>query len=250
MFGAFLTFVFIELIVGQREKRLDEKRAIEQEKQRLIRQLRSSISEEATRAIEELASQGGLRDGTLRGAYLGYAQLELTNFFRANLQEVNLEYANLKGARFVAANLQGANLEYANLKDTNFNHADLRMANISYVNLRKVNLAETILEEVVAQCVDLREANLYKANLQNADLKVANLEGADMRWASLKGANLTYAILERTKLDLAKFDERTTLPDGSRWTSSSDMKRFTNPKHPSFYHSDPPYWVNERGGKG
>ena len=46
MFGAFLTFVLLTLVLGNR-----------QEKERLIRQMGSRVNEEAIRAVEELRSR-------------------------------------------------------------------------------------------------------------------------------------------------------------------------------------------------
>jgi hypothetical protein len=35
-------------------------------------------------------------------------------------------------------------------------------------------------------------------------------------------------------------DETVTLPDGTNWTSDTDMMRFTDPAHPQFWRSDEP----------
>jgi hypothetical protein len=37
-------------------------------------------------------------------------------------------------------------------------------------------------------------------------------------------------------LDNAELDRHTCLPDGTYWASDVDMARFTNPKHPDFWH--------------
>jgi hypothetical protein len=96
MFGAFLTFVLLTLVVGSR-----------QEKERLIRQMRSKVNEEAVRAVEELRAHGWLTDGALQRADLR----------DTNLQGANLMYANLRGAILARASLQETNLLSANLQE-------------------------------------------------------------------------------------------------------------------------------------
>jgi hypothetical protein len=68
------------------------------------------------------------------------------------------------------------------------------------------------------------------SNLQGADLTLTNLQGADLRRTNLQGADL----------EVAQFDENTILPDMTKWTPDTDMKRFTDPKHPQFWRSDDP----------
>ncbi|MBC7813856.1 MAG: pentapeptide repeat-containing protein [Burkholderiales bacterium] len=158
MFGALLTFVLLEIVIGNR-----------QDKETLVRQLRSSSSEESKRAAEELWEHGWLSDGSLKKAYLR----------NANLQEVDLS-------------------------DAFFQQADLAKAILIRAKIRNATLRDT----------DLREANL-----QEADLTLADLRGALLVSANLQGANLENAI----------FDESTTLPNGEKWTTTTDMSVFTSP---------------------
>jgi hypothetical protein len=55
-----------------------------------------------------------------------------------------------------------------------------------------------------------------------------NMPRIGLSGANLQGADLTGA----------KFDENTTLPDGTKWTPDTDMTRFTDPEHPEFWRSD------------
>jgi len=114
-----------------------------------------------------------------------------------SLQGKFLPSANLLGADLMGANLQGADLRYANLQ-----RADLSGAN-------------------------LEGAILVRADLQGATLLIANLQGADLWDAKLQGANLVRAT----------FDHRTTVPDRTNWTPTTDMARFTDPTHPDFWRS-------------
>jgi hypothetical protein len=152
MFGAFLTFLLIESLVGNRRER-----------RRLIRQMGSPDNGIALQAVRELEAHGWLRDGSLQGAAL----------YRANLQGANLGDANLQGADLVEANLQEANLGRANLQG-----ALLKEANLQEAYLDKANLQGADLE-----AAHLQEVDLYKANLQGADLVRANLQGASLLYA-------------------------------------------------------------------
>jgi hypothetical protein len=59
-------------------------------------------------------------------------------------------------------------------------------------------------------------------------------------YANLQGANLSYANLQGAVLEDAELNETTILPDGTQWTPDTDLKRFTDPKHPNFWRSDEP----------
>ncbi|MDP2703878.1 MAG: pentapeptide repeat-containing protein [bacterium] len=71
----------------------------------------------------------------LRGADLGGAILDGTDFRKVNLKGANLEIAHLVGVDFRGANLQMAHFEGANLR-----RADLRGANLKGTDLGKTFL--------------------------------------------------------------------------------------------------------------
>ena len=85
-------------------------------------------------------------------------------------------------------------------------------------------------------------ADLRGAKLQGRTCGAPTCKGADLRGANLQGADLFDANLEAAKLTNAKFDENTTLPDGSEWTPDTDpdLVRFTDPNHHDFWPSS--YW--------
>jgi uncharacterized protein YjbI with pentapeptide repeats len=193
MFGAFLTFVLLTLIVGNR-----------QEKERLIRQMRSSINEEAVRAVEELRARSWLTDGSLRSAVLE----------GANLQGANLMYADLRGAILTQANMENVNMLSANLQGVYLRNA----------NLKKARLGD----------VKLIGSDMGNANLQGAYLRYANMEGTRLVNADLRDANMEFANLQYVLLGNTQFNEKTLLPDGSKWLSNRDIERFTDPNHHHF----------------
>jgi uncharacterized protein YjbI with pentapeptide repeats len=217
MFGAFLTFILIELIVGGREKRRGEEQSIEQEKKRLIRQMGSQINAEAIRASEELKSREWLYDGSLRKQSFQYANLENAVLSNVKIPQVNLFFANLHSAFLDYADIQGASLREANLSDAMIPEANLQHSDLSLANLKS--------------------AFMLKVNLQNARLWKTELGNAFLTDCDMKNADIKHAI----------FDEHTTLPDGTTWTTDTDLRRFTDPNHPNFWRSDDPASPAYRG---
>lgn len=129
MFGAFLTFLLIEVLVDTRRN-----------KERLIRQLGSRANSIALNAVEELSVRGWLSDGSLEGR----------RFVQANLQ----------GADLLGAELEGVNLGGANMEGVNLNVASLAGATLAAANLKGAILADTVLGDA-----DLREADLTEAHV-------------------------------------------------------------------------------------
>lgn len=112
------------------------------------------------------------------------------------------------------ANLQGVVMQFANLRHTDLSYADLRGADLKLANMRG--------------------ATLVGAKLQGAELDEADLRGADLALANLEGTKLGFG-----GIMFAKFNEKTTLPDGDTWNRMVDMEKYTNPDHSDFY-SPPP----------
>jgi uncharacterized protein YjbI with pentapeptide repeats len=123
MFGAFLTFLLIEVLVTGRRQRESEAKEAQQRKGQLLIQMRSEDSERVLLAINELRLHGWHKDGTLRGAALQSANLE-----RAILREANLDQADLRGAALRWADLRGASLRGALLDQADFSGANLERA--------------------------------------------------------------------------------------------------------------------------
>lgn len=234
MMGAISTYFLFTLIIGKRE-----------EKERLFIQLRSKDSATASNALNELQIKVWLYDGSLQGADLEGVTLPAASLRHANLAGSSLKYANLENADLMSANLSGANLwnaglAGANLEDALLTSAWLHNALLQEASLRKAVLFKADLTQANLTNADLRFANLnsaflQKANLEGTALQHTNLVSANMRQAILKGADLYYADLRDTLLEEAKFDERTTLPDGTQWEPDTDMTRFTNPYHLNFW---------------
>ena len=206
-----ITVLIIDTLNRRRETRLEESR----EREQLTRQLGSSVNEVAKRASEELRARGWLTDGSLQGADLRIAHLEEAKLWKADLQGANLQWAKLKKSNLNGSVLVGANLMQANLQAAKLGGADLRGANLFEAKLYRVNF---------------NGAYLHGANLAGAHLEGARLEGADLREAALEGAYL---------------DELTVLPDGSHWSPDADLKRFTDPNHPGYWHIPLPEGAEE-----
>ena len=148
--------------------------------------------------------------GKLAGRDLTGADLTDADLYRADLTD-----ANLTGADLIRANLTHANLTRANLTG-----ADLTGANLTGAVLTGAYLSRAILVDA-----DLTRANLTDADLTGADLRGAYLIGAYLTGAYLTGADLTRANLRGAFLTFAKFDPRTTMPDGSKWRPEAGLGR-------------------------
>jgi hypothetical protein len=126
---------------------LNERRAEQQLKAQLIRELGSTDNRIALRAVRELRTRGWLRDGSLRGASLYKANLAGAMLHETDLQRAKLAKANLAGAFLVDADLQWAKLEGANLAGALLSGANLRGADLRGANLQETDLQGAILEE-------------------------------------------------------------------------------------------------------
>jgi hypothetical protein len=93
----------------------------------------------------------------------------------------------------------------------------------------------------------LRGAYLRNTSLQNADLWGTDLVGARLHHSKLQGTFFMNADLTDVDFQFSEFDGTTTLPDGSKWTPDTEMRRFTDPSHPNFWRSDDPRSPAYRG---
>jgi uncharacterized protein YjbI with pentapeptide repeats len=171
------------------------------------------FQESDTAAGDWISRLQGQHANTLTRQCLGWldlrdCMLELVQLFEANLRNTILEKADLGLAILALARLEDANLHLADLSRINLELANLNRANLDGAVLDKANLSQADLIGA-----NLRRANLHRANLERANLREANLEGANLHEANLEGAKLNGAVL----------------PDGSKWTHDTDMRRFTHP---------------------
>lgn len=127
-----------------------------------------------------------------------------SDFTGANLVGTDLNGANFSGATFINADLRGADLRGANLSGANLATANLRLANLNGANLSGSNLFQ----------VDFTEADLRTADLNRANLVQVLLLDADLRGATLRDT----IIPDLSVLETALLNERTIMPDGTRYT--------------------------------
>jgi uncharacterized protein YjbI with pentapeptide repeats len=152
MFGAFLTFVLIELVVGGRQRQEADFEKRQQDQISAMSRLRQADTAEARKPILAEMKKLNLLYGI--------------DLYRADLQDAPLANANLYEATLSGANLEGANLGRANLYN-----ASLRDA-----NLRRTRLDYAILREAALWRADLRGSNLREADLQGAKLGGAQFD--------------------------------------------------------------------------
>jgi uncharacterized protein YjbI with pentapeptide repeats len=147
-----------------------------------------------------------LRQGNFSGADLSGANFSEANLSGADLSGANLCGAGLSGASFDGADLSGTDLYAAILTDVDLNRADLSRAYLESANLSDVNLRGAILRGADLGGADLSGADLGEANLSNSDLRGADLTDADLKEANLSGADFTNAELGAANLGEADFE--------------------------------------------
>ncbi|MGJ3239602.1 MAG: pentapeptide repeat-containing protein [Anaerolineae bacterium] len=177
-------------------------RAENERKQELIFQMGSDNNLIARSAVMLLKQRGWTKNGSLKNAQLGNTNLSDEDLVYANLEKTSFVWATCVKTNFSSANLRGADFYSANLEKAIFSGADLENS-----NFRGANLTGAVFSHTRLQNADLRSANMSEAFLMNADITGANLE-------------------------------KSTLPDGTRWTSNTDMRRFTDPTHSDFWYVD------------
>lgn len=205
-------------IIDSYLRRSEAKRTKHDQQERMIREASSQANPIALQAINELRHFGLLEgeNGLLKDKFLAQANLENAYLANANLIKVGLWYAKLTKANFYMANL----------KESVLWRAELGSAILSWANLEK--------------------AILVGADLRGANLKGANLQGVRFWGFTQKGKNLDFpenfseqmakqSIDEDSKGHFAHFDSKTVLPDGTHWSSETDMRRFTWSEHRYFY---------------
>ena len=116
-----LSIAFAILVID----RLNGRRAEQELKAQLIREMGSSDNGIALKAARELLGREWFTDDMLKGAYLIHADLQGAMLSAFNLEEAILTKANLRKATLTNTNLQGANLFGVAI-----NHAALALANL------------------------------------------------------------------------------------------------------------------------
>lgn len=186
---------------------------------RTVSTLRRLKDPQRRRELLDFLLDAGLYSGEtalLRNAKMDGIDLEKTDLRKIDLRGASVRSANLKGANLAEANLVGAHMYWADLEGANLLEANLKGTKLGIANLELANLVGA----------DLSGARLGAAKLVWADLAWVNLEKAD-----LVGANLEHSYLVgATGIETARFDERTKLPDGTKWREGVDWTQWTEPK--------------------
>ena len=160
---------------------LNERRAIQREKESLILQMSSPINAVAREAVRVLRVRGWLVDGTLRRA----------NLLRANLRKAFLEKADLREVFLLKADLSGAYLQWSNLEGA-----------------RELELTQLV------QVAYLRGATLQDGSRYDGRFKLAG----DLKWARTSekiALNNAQAMADFYKVSLQNYRE------GQRWAKKN-----------------------------
>lgn len=224
-----ITVLIIERLEEGRRNRQrqqdEERQQVEETRKRkhdLLISLGSNVNATALDAAWRLHKAGWLSDGTASGQYLQSANLR-----KAPLEDADLSDSDLRKAEMTRARLARAKFDRSDLRGVMADMVDAMNVNFRGAKMRRCHLSGARLLQADFSGADLRKAVLHKAILIEADLGGANLAGANLCGADLSKANLIGVRFEDAKVEPAFFDERTRLPDGSRWRPDTDMTKFT-----------------------
>lgn len=202
--------------------RINQWRADQQLKIRLLNELRSPVSATAVTALDWLRRENWIdstyfvdsdfRRANWEGAFIGglnFEKAQLSNVTLVSVTNNDDIYEHPINFRF--ANLKGANLSHASLSYSNFEKAKLWGANLSYAELEKAQFAHADLWRAELDKADIKRANfeganLKSASLQNSDLWSSILTNANLTGVNLCGANISDAILEDADLGHARLE--------------------------------------------
>ncbi|WP_229075215.1 pentapeptide repeat-containing protein [Actinoplanes sp. DH11] len=204
--------------------RLNESRAAQQDRKRLIREMGSGDSATALRAAKEIIAGGWSTDGSLRGADLARANLAgvrlgAADFTEANLTNAVLLEAEMPQARLHRALLKGAQAEQCVLKGSDLSGANMAKIGLAGANLESVTIdGDCELLRAEFQGASMRNAILAGAQMEECDLRGCDLTEADLRTASLRKATVSGAIFDRAVL------ERCDLTELREWRKIASMK--------------------------
>lgn len=231
--GAVIVFLVVRLV------RADQTNDTESLRTRLLQQVAGKSNYLAMRGIDDMRTHGWLSGeaGVLAGANLSGADLHDIDLSDVNLERAQLGSADLHGVNFSGANLRrvemfnvqmrGAVLMGANLTDANLFSSKMKRSTFRRAEMARADMSYTVLES----------SDFVDANLQDTKMLSAMLRGVDFSRAQLGGANFTNADIMNADFSGATFSEATVLPDGTAWSSTDDIARFTDSTHPLFWRS-------------
>ena len=160
-----LSIAFAILVID----RLNERRAEQELKAQLIREMGSPDNGIALRAVEDLRARGWLRDGTLHSAWMPRANLAGAILSDADLQGANLGIANLVDAVISRGKLQGTYLRDAKCHRTRLHRANLENATITNIQFVTMGLLKG---------ATMPDGNRYAGHFNlPGDLEMAILQG-------------------------------------------------------------------------
>jgi len=145
--GAVPIYLILDRLIGNWDRREAAAKALEARKKDLIAQMGSKVHDVAIEAVKDLRKEGWLTDGSLRGAFLWYAELQGAPLRDADLQGVRLRFANLQGAILEIGKLQGADLTLADLEGANLFAAKLQGASLRGATLLNADLQHATFDE-------------------------------------------------------------------------------------------------------
>lgn len=227
----------------------------------LVWKFSSSIHNEAVRAAEELTRNGWVSDGTLVSTTLPHTNLQGVRLWNANMRYVRGGEVNLANAQLIGCDLRNSYAYRADISNALLSNCNLEHARFAETNFQKANFYHSNLRGASLFSSDLQMAKFERANLQDAEFVGTNMfqlredgrrysvvsrtipVGAKLQGANFTGASLTGVVFEKNGVKV-QFDKETILPDGSKWSETEDLRRFTDISHPQY--KEYPYELKNR----
>jgi len=127
------------------------------------------------------------------------------DFTQSTALNARFEAASLRGSIWNGAEVQAtdfrrANLEYAILSDSQFNDCDFEFAKLNGVMFNEANLCDSCFRSAKLEDADFTGARIDGVDFSHANLANADFTGVDMTKATFVGANLWGAIVEKDTL--------------------------------------------------
>lgn len=137
MFGSFVTYLLIEIMVEGRERETEKIILQKKESEKEAKERRSKQSQylDALKKSANFQDRQNLVDEMRR-----LDLLQDINLWEAVLENINFKYANLRNAYLAGANLKNALLDFSDMSEVNLEYADLENASLRYTNFSAANL--------------------------------------------------------------------------------------------------------------
>lgn len=208
LIGAALLYIILDVVIGRVEAVESEQQAEQARQQQLREEMSSRVPDVAKRAAEQLRQSDAWFDGSLRGIRLD----------RSDFSGANLAYASMREAQVSEVNFTETILTRVDFKESTFESCNFKRAQLTGTFFRRSQMPRCNFSQAKCQDADFRGCILRHTDFSRALALGADFRGADLSGATLRGMEIS---------DKTRFDDATTLPDGTPYRPGLDMTLYT-----------------------